>query len=270
MIPIAPDQVPTVIDRELRAVRRNRALLGLIVALAGVVVAVARLRGAGYIPLALDLVTVLEFLIPVIAFALGYRALLDDAVRGELDMLRTCPISRSTLVVGVFLGRAIGLLLGVVGSLLIAGAIVSVVGGPRSTVLATHAGADSPLLFLRFVVLSAVFALVALAVALAVSALAQSTRQALALAGTLLIALVVGVDLGVIGGLAGGVIPEGSLEPLLAVSPNSAYRGLVLETVVSPVSTGDVRAANPLASAVGLAIWLVGSLAVAIRTVWSS
>lgn len=264
-----PDQVLTVADRELRAVRRTVPLLALVGLLVAVVVGIARLRGAGYIPLALDLVTVLEFLVPVVAFALGYRSLLDDEVRGELDMLRTCPIGRGTLVVGVFLGRAIPLLVAVLGGLLVAGGVVSLVGGPSSTVLATHGGGDAPVLFLRFVVLSAVFSLVALAVALAISATAGSTRQALALAGGVLVALVFGFDIGVIGGLAGGALPESVIGWLMAMSPNSAYRGLVLETVVAPISTGEVKAARPLASALGLGGWLVGSLLVAVRSVWT-
>ena len=263
------DQLLTVVERELRSVRRNPALLALVGGLVLVVVGVARLRGAGYIPLALDLVTVLEFLLPVVAFALGYRSLLADRVRGELDMLRTYPIDRTTLVVGIFLGRAIPLLAGLIGSLVVAGVVVSMVGGPRSTVLATHTGGDAPVLFGRFIVLSAAFALVALAVALAISASAASARRALALAGGLLVALVIGFDLAVIGGLGGGLVPDPLLEWLIAVSPNSAYRGLVLETVVAPVSADGGATANPAASAIGLGAWLLGALGVAVRSVWS-
>ncbi|MDX1747434.1 MAG: ABC transporter permease subunit, partial [Halobacteriales archaeon] len=262
-------QLLTLVDRELRAVRRNAALIGLLLVLTVVVVGVARLRGAGYAPLALDLVTVLEYLVPVLAFALGYRALLDDDRRGELDMLRTYPIHRSTLVAGVVIGRAVPLLLTIVGALVIAGSIVSLVGGPTSTVLATHGGADAPVLFVRFIVLTTVFALVTLAIGVAVSAIAGSTRQALALAAGLLVALVVGLDLGIIGGLAGGVIPEPMLRWVVAISPNSAYRGLVLETVIAPVTTETVPSASLPASIIGLAGWFIGSLLVARRFVWS-
>lgn len=264
------DQLLTVVERELRSVRRNPALLALVGVLVLVVVGVARLRGAGYIPLALDLVTVLEFLLPVVAFALGYRALLADRVRGELDMLRTYPIDRTTLVLGVFLGRAVPLLAGLVGSLVLAGVVVSMVGGPRSTVLATHAGGGGPVLYVRFIVLSAVFALVALAAALAISASTGSPRRALAFAGGLLVALVIGFDLAVIGGLAGGVVPDPVLKWLVAASPNSAYRGLILETVVAPVSTDGGAPANPIASAIGLGAWLLGALGIAVRSVWTT
>ncbi|MFC7081679.1 hypothetical protein [Halorussus caseinilyticus] len=126
---------------------------------------------------------------------------------------------------------------------------------------------DSPLLYLRFVVLTAAFALVLMGAALAISTTAGTTRAGIVVAVALGVALVVGFDAGIVAGLAGGVVPEGALELVLALSPNSAFRGLVLETVVGGVESG-APAASPVASVLGLLLWLVGTLAVAVVTVW--
>ncbi|MEA5408555.1 hypothetical protein VB773_13910 [Haloarculaceae archaeon H-GB2-1] len=77
------------------------------------------------------------------------------------------------------------------------------------TVISAHATADSPTLYLRFVALSAAFALVSLAVALAVSTLVTSSRGALALGALAFLAFVIGLDLGVLAALGSGIVSEG-------------------------------------------------------------
>lgn len=262
-------RVAAVVDREVRTVARSRALWVLGLGFALVVVGLAWAGGpAGFVPVVLTLLTPLEVLVPALALAVGYRAVLGDAQRGELDVLRTYPLARRELVLGVFLGRGAALLVAVVGPLLVAGALAAVLGGAKSTVFATHGGADSVWLYLRFVVLTGGFALVALSVALVVSTAARSLRGAIALGAAAAVVLVVGLDLGVVAGLAGGVVPEGALPWLLSLSPNSAYRGLVLQTVVGAVGPTGVETAPLLANGFGLALWLVGALTLAGVTVW--
>jgi ABC-2 type transport system permease protein len=263
------DRLFAVTDREFQTVVRTRAYAVLGLGFFVLTVAIAWTSGAsGYAPLTLDLLTPTEVLVPALAFAFGYRSILGDEQRGELDVLRTYPLSRSGYVFGVYLGRATALLPVVLVPLLVAAVFPPLVGGVQSSVIASHAGADSVFLYLRFVVLTAVFTLVVLAAALAVSAGASSTRAALALGVTLLVALIVGLDLGIVAGLASGFVGEGTLVYTLAFSPNSAFRGLVLDTVVSAVTAPGVRAAAPLANLFGLLSWFVGALLVAIWTVW--
>ncbi|MFB6122813.1 MAG: ABC transporter permease [Haloferacaceae archaeon] len=267
--PLDTDQLFAVVGRELRTVVRTRAYAALAVGYAALVVALAVTGGAsGYLPLILDLLTYVEVLVPALAVAFGYRAVLGDARRGELDVLQTYPLSKTTFVLGVYLGRVTALLAVVLVPLLLVAALVPLVGGTQSSVLATHAGADSAFLYLRFLVLTALFSLVCLGVALAVSATADSVRAAVALGLGFLVVLVVGLDVGVVAALAAGVVGEGSLQWVLALSPNSAFRGLVLETVVGAVSSPSVRAAVPAANLVGLGIWLAGSLSLSIWAVW--
>jgi ABC-2 type transport system permease protein len=258
-----------VLDREFRTALRTRALLALSVGFLLVVVGLTATGGAtGYVPTTLNLLTPVEVLVPTLAFAFAYRAVLDDRESGELGMLRTYPLDRPTYVLGVFLGRAAALLSVVVGSLVVAGAMTATRGGPSNPVVATHAAGDSPLLYARFLVLSALFALVALAAAVAVSALAGSVRAALAMALGLVVVLVVGLDLGILAGLTGGVVGDGLLAWVVPLSPNSAYRGLVMGLVVGPVATPASTALAPVLNALGLLAWLFGSLAAGIAGVW--
>ena len=264
--PGASHIVGTIVRRELWTVVRTRTFLLLGFALTAVLVGVAALGGglrAGYVPTAVDLLTPLELLVPIVAVAFGYRAVLGDDQRGELDVLRTYPVSSWQIVGGIFLGRAAGLVAAVTLPLAFVGVAVALTETEASILYATHTGADSPLLYLRVIVLTILFALVVLAVAIAISAIASAARSALALAVVALIVLLVGADLALVYGLSSGLVGEDSLIHALALSPLSAYRGLVLETAVVVASGTGPQTAAPLSSLIGLAVWGLGSLAVA-------
>lgn len=245
--------------RELDTVVRTRSYLALSAAIAVGLAAIVNGTGAtagGYVPTVVDLLLPLELLVPAIAAVLGYRAFAGD--NDDLSVLRTYPVSTPVIALGVFMGRGAALL-GIVGvPLATVGALVAVTPSVESAVFATHSGVDSPLLFVRFATLTLVFGLVVLALALAVAAVARRSRTALALGLLLFVGVVAGADLFVLERLGG---PETSvaLEPLLAASPNSAYRGLVFETVVG-VATADAGFADPTASVLGLAVWIVVGL----------
>ncbi len=258
--------IESLVKRELSTAVRLRTYVGLWFGLVGVLLAIAWFGGGiqvGYVSTIIDLLTPLELLIPVLAFAFGYRAILDDERRGVLDVLRTYPLSPWQVVAGTYLGRAIGLVAVVVTALAFLVLPIFVTESYRPLFYATHTGADSPGLFVRFIVLTACFALVMLAVAVAVSALVGTARSALMTVGVVLFGLLFLADIALVFGLSRGLIEEGSLVSSLAISPLSAYRGLVLETTVATTAgTGPARA-SPLASVVGLAVWWGCSLAVA-------
>ncbi|MFC4248477.1 ABC transporter permease [Natribaculum luteum] len=256
----------TIVRRELQTVRRTRTFLLLGFALTVVLLGVAWVGGGvrgGYVPTAVDLLTPLELLIPIVAVAFGYRAVLADERRGELDVLRTYPVSSWQVVGGAYLGRAAGLVTAVAFPLVVVALAVALTGTEEVRIYATHAGADSPILFARVVVLTILFALVVLAVAIAISAVASTTRSALALAVVALVVVLVGADLAIVYGLASGFVGDSSLVYTLALSPISAYRGLVLETAVVVASGTGPRTAAPIASLLGLFLWAGVSLAVA-------
>ncbi|KAB1189035.1 MULTISPECIES: ABC transporter permease [Haloferax] len=260
------DALFSIAARELRTVVRTPAVLALSVVFGLTVVAVAAAgsgsRG-GYVPLVLDLTPFVEALVPLLAFALCYRAVLSDRQTGELDVLRTFDVSRPAYVGGVYLGRSLALVAVVFGSLLVAAATVPVLSPPKPTFLAVNAAADSPVAFLRFTVLAVVFALATAAVALAISAAARTTRQALAFAVGLLVVFIVGVDAAAVAGLASGTIGIDAVPFVLAASPNGAFRSLVFGVAVESGS-----GTTPLVALLGLGGWVVGALAVAVVTAW--
>ncbi|MHB9285766.1 ABC transporter permease [Halobacteriales archaeon Cl-PHB] len=264
-------QVRTVAQREFGTVLRTRLVVAFLLGYLGLVFGLAVLSATGtYLGLVLDLLTPLEALVPALGFAIGYRSILADRERGELDTLRTYPVSRSTYVAGVYLGRAVVVAGVVLVSLLGAAALVPLSGGKQISVIAAHATVDSPLLFLRYVVLTVGFGLVVLAVALLVSAAARSTRGGLALAAGAVLALVVGIDSALIAALTGGLVSAEGVTWLLAVSPNSAYRSLVFATTLEPIGASVPAGAGVAPSVLGLLLWgalaLVGAAVLAWRT----
>jgi ABC-type transport system involved in multi-copper enzyme maturation permease subunit len=256
----------TLLGRELRGGTRNKSYLVLALSVAAVAFGAA-IAGSGpevgYVPTIVDLLVPVEVLVPAVAFVAGYRAIVDDARRGELTVLATYPVPAWMYVGAVYLGR-LAVVLGVVLLPLgLVGVYVAVTASPDTTVFATHQGIDSPVLFVRFLALTGALAATTLAVALAVSAFAASRRRAIILGLVGLVVVVAGADLALFGSLSAGVVDEGILEVVLAVSPTSAYRGLVFETVVSVAFDGETGYVAPGAAVAGLLLWTAGSLAVA-------
>jgi ABC-type transport system involved in multi-copper enzyme maturation permease subunit len=250
--------------RELSTIARTRSYLllpvGLLVVFAGTIRAGGGLEG-GYIPTAVDLLLPLELLVPLVAVALGYRAFGGD--NDDRSVLLTYPVSKPALVGGVFVGRFVGLAAIVGAPLAAIGIVVSLIGGPESPVFAVHGGVDSPVLFVRFIALTVGFGAVVLAMAMAGSVLVRAGRAALAAAIVVLVAVVAGGDLLVLLGLASDALGEDLLGTALAVSPNAAYRGLVLDVVVG-VATDRGGAIDATAAVAGLAGWLLASLLVVV------
>lgn len=255
-------------QREFLTVLRTPTLLALAAGYVALVTGIAWLSVAGaYVTLALDLLTPVEVLTPVLAFAFGYRAILGDRESGELETLRTYPTSRADYVGGIYLGRAVAVLAVVLSGLAASAALVPLSTGRELSFTASHATVDSPALYLRFVALAAAFALVALAVAVLVSAAARSSRGGLALAAGAVIALVVGLDSAFAAALTGG-LPGGWLTALLALSPNSAFRALVFGLCLAPTGASIPEGPGVAVAAAGLAGWWLFALAAAAVTVW--
>ncbi|WP_115862468.1 ABC transporter permease [Halorussus litoreus] len=251
--------------RELRSVRRTPALHALIAGVAAAFTAFAWTAGAsdGYVPTVVALSTPAEVLVPVLGFALGYRVLLDDRRGGELAVLDTLPPSDASVVAGTALGRGVALAVGVAVALAPSLLLAWLAGGSGSALYAAQRGADSPLLFARFVALTTLFGLSVLSVALATSAVADRPRSAVALVAVVWVPVAVAADLGSLAALSGAVFGPDAVVALQAVSPASAYRGLVLETVLGAATGPSVRAGAPALDAASLLAWTVGGLALA-------
>jgi ABC-type transport system involved in multi-copper enzyme maturation permease subunit len=257
--------IQPIVGRELLTVFRSRVYVGLVAGITLVSFGMLFAGGGseiGYVPAAIDLLTPMELLVPVVAVALGYRTITDDAQSGELEVLGTYPVSAWTYVVGVYVGRALALAVALAVPLALVGFYLSTQSPADPPTLATHTGIDSPVLFVRFVALTIGYGLVTLAFALAASAIAWSRRTAIALVILLFGLVVVGIDIVLLRGFGVGWVGENQLTTALAASPASAYRGLVLETVLYVAFDRDSGYAAPIASVLGLVAWLFLSLAV--------
>lgn len=260
-----------VAQREFLTVLRTPTLLALAAGYVFLLTAVAWLSVAGtYVALVLDLLTPVEVLVPILAFAFGYRAILGDRESGELETVRTYPVSRVSYVGGVYLGRAVAVLAAVLSGLAVAALLVPFSSGRELSFTATHATVDSPVLYLRFVFLTAAFALVVLAAAILVSAAARSSRGGLALGVGAVVALLVGFDSAILTTLAGGFVSGDSLTALLALSPNSAFRSLVFVTTLAPTGASVPEGPAALVATVGLAGWAVVAITAATFVVWNA
>lgn len=261
--------VQAVVVRELVTVARSRSTVVLLVGVLAVVFGAVLAGGSqpDYLPTAVDLLLPMELVVPAVAVALGYRTIAADARRGELAVLRTYRLPAWGYVVGIYVARVLALLVIVGLPLALVGLYVASLSADTSSLLATHSGVDSPIIFLRFLVLTLLFGVVVLAMALAASTLARSRRSVVVAGVVLVLAVVIGIDLLVVRGFAGGQFAGERLTTLLALSPASAYRGLVFETVLMTATDRSGQQASTVLSLFGLAAWTVGSLAVATVTV---
>ena len=252
--------IDTVFRRELATVARTPGYaalaVGFGVALFGLV-AVGGGGATGFVPAIVDLLLPVEALVPAAAVVLGYRALLADGATGELAVIRTYPVGIASYVAGVLLARLVALAVVVGGPAALVGVYVGLTAAPDTGIFATHAGVDSPLLYVRF--LAFVFGLGAayLSVAAAVSAIASSRRSAIALGALVLGGGVLGGDLALLESLSAGTAAAATPD-LLALTPNGAFRGLVFEHVIGVAfapETDFVPTGRALASLGG---WTLG------------
>lgn len=259
-----------VAERELRTVTRTRTYGVLSIGFVTVLVGLALTGGvSGYLSTVLNLLTPLELLLPVLTATFGYRALIADRESGELDILRTFPLSRPAYVGGVLIGRLTVLLTVVLGTFVVLGVAVPLITPESSQFLRRQTTFDGLLLFVRFAVVTSLVTVVLLTIVTALSAVARRSNRSLALTGIVVIGLVVGLDLAIVTGSAAGFLPNKMLPWLLAVSPLSAYRTLVLGTVVEPAIETTLRAGSIGASLLSLSLWLLSAVGVAAAFVWT-
>lgn len=258
-------RVQAVVARELVTVVRSRSTVALFVGFVAVVFGVVFAGGSqtAYVPTAVDLLVPMELVVPAVAIALGYRTIAADEQRGELAVLRTYPLPAWGYVFGIYAARVVALVVLTGLPLAAVGLYVGVLDVESTSLLTTHSGVDSPVVFLRFLVLTLWFGVTVLAMAIAASTLARSRRTVIVAGVLLLLAVVVGFDLLVVRGFAGGQVAAEQLTTVLAFSPASAYRGLVFETVLMTATDRSGQQASAVLSAVGLLAWTVGSLVVA-------
>jgi Cu-processing system permease protein len=207
-----------------------------------------------------SLVSLVIYLIPLIALLLGFDAIVGERERGSLDLLLALPITRLELLLGKFLGLAGALTLSTVAGF----GLVAVLLFQQFS----YAGLYH---YLGFVVSSVLLGLAFLSLAMLLSVLARDRTRASGLAIALWFALVLVFDLLLLGLLvaSGGELGGDAFAYLLLLNPADIFR------ILNIFSLDDVRRLYGLASIVppalgqawlmggAMLVWIVGPLALA-------
>lgn len=180
-----------------------------------------------------SLVSLVIYLIPLIALVLGFDAIVGERERGSLDLLLSMPITRFELLLGKYLGLAGALAL----STLIGFGLVAVV-------LGSQMGLTALLQFVGFMLSSVLLgmAFLSLAVLLSVFAADRTRASGLAIAAWFFFVLI--FDLLLLGALVvtGGSYGGEIFPYLLLLNPAGVFR------VLNIFSLEDVRTMYGLAT----------------------
>ena len=198
-----------------------------------------------------SLVSLVIYLIPLIALLLGFDAVVGERERGSLDLLLSLPITRMELLLGKYLGLAAALTL----STLAGFALVAVLLYRQfSAVALFHYGG--------FMLSSVLLGLAFLSMAVCMSVLARERTRASGLAIALWFFFVLVFDLLLLGALVatGGQYGGDLFAYLLLLNPADVFR------ILNVFSLDDVRTLYGLTSVVPPALarpWLMGLVMVA-------
>lgn len=197
-----------------------------------------------------SLVSLVIYLIPLIALLLGFDAIVGERERGSLDLLLALPITRLELLLGKYLGLAAALALSTLaGFALVAG------------LLWQRFGVAGLYHYGGFVASSVLLGLAFLSLALLLSVLARDRTRASGLAIALWFALVLVFDLLLLGllvasgGELGGWLGGDAVAYLLLLNPADVFR------ILNVFSLDDMARLYGLASVVPPALgnpWLMG------------
>ncbi|MEW6707218.1 MAG: ABC transporter permease subunit [Pseudomonadota bacterium] len=207
-----------------------------------------------------SLVSLVIYLIPLIALLLGFDAIVGERERGSLDLLLAMPLTRLELLLGKYLGLAAALTLSTVAGFALVGVL-----------LWRQFGAPALLHYGGFVLSAVLLGLAFLSLALWVSVLARERTRASGLAIVLWFGFVLVFDLALLGLLVatGGQWSGDFAAWLLLANPADIFRILnvfSLEELRSSFGLSQLVPAafgSPLAMGGALVGWIVWPLAAA-------
>ncbi|SDN10587.1 Cu-processing system permease protein [Halogranum gelatinilyticum] len=253
----------TLAHREYRLAARSRWTLGLtlLFAVVSAVVAVAAGTGTAAERVGAAVVSLGElsvYLVPLAALTFGYASVVGPAERGTLDMLFALPVTRSRVVLGVFLGRAVAL-----------GAAIAVGFGVGGALLVRFASGAALVPYATLLFAALGVGLAALAVSVLVSTLASEKTHALGGVLLLWVWAVFAHDLLALVLVAVLDVPDAVLTALVLANPVDLFRVVVLASVGT--TGGGVSAAlatsslSPVLAATALLAWVLLPLTAAMR-----
>lgn len=251
----SPRQVATLAAKELRDRLRNRWVLAVALVFAVFSLLITYAGGAQQGAVGVrsleftitSLVSLVIYLVPLIALLLGFDAVVGERERGSLDLLLALPITRLELLLGKYLGLAGALALAMLGGLAVVG-----------VVLGRQFGSAGWFHYGGFVITSVLLGLAFLSLAVMLSVVARDRTRASGLAIALWFLFVLVFDLGLLGLLvASGGRWGGDVFPyLLLLNPADVFR------ILNVFSLDDMRRVFGLAAIVPPALaqaWLLGS-----------
>lgn len=198
-----------------------------------------------------SLVSLVIYLIPLIALLLGFDAIVGERERGSLDLLLAMPITRFELLIGKYLGLAVALTVSTVAGF-----------GLVALVLSTQLSLNGLYHFVGFTLSSVLLGWAFLSLAVMLSVFASDRARASGLAIAMWFFFVLVFDLLMLGVLVvTGGQHSGELFPyLLLLNPADVFR------VLNVFSLDDVRTLYGLASIVPPTLgnpWLMGGVMLA-------
>lgn len=208
-----------------------------------------------------SLVSLVIYLVPMIALLLGFDAIVGERERGSLELLLAHPLSGAELLLGKYLGLAAALTLSTLSGFALVGALLTQQFGVEAL---WHYGG--------FVLSSTGLGLAFLSLALLLSVLTRERTRASGLAIVLWFVFVLVFDLALLGTLvaSGGALAGDAVAWLLLANPADVFRILNLFSLEQAEGLFGLGALMPPAFAsplwMGLALlgWIVAPLAAAL------
>jgi Cu-processing system permease protein len=247
-------QILTVALKELRDRLRNRWVLAVALVFTVFALVIAYFGGAQQGAVGLrsieftitSLVSLVIYLIPLIALLLGFDAIVGERERGSLDLLLALPITRLELLLGKYLGLAAALSLSTLTGF-----------GLVAVALATQVGSDGLAAYAGFMASSVLLGLAFLSLAVMLSVFAADRTRASGMAIALWFFFVLVFDLLLLGLLvvSGGRVGSDWFPYTLLLNPADVFR------IMNVFSLDDVRSLYGLTSIVPHALakpWLMG------------
>ena len=215
-------QAFVVAETEYRLAVRNRWAIAMTVVFAAFALGLTTFSGAevspeGYERTVASLAVLAVYLVPLVALAFGYDAIVGRADSGWLQTLFALPVSRGWIALGTTLGRAV-----VLASALVIG--FGVAGG----FLLREFGLAGFETYVGFLLATVGLGLVFLAIGVALSALATEKAHALGLALLAWAWFVLLHDLLALGVISAASLTDDAVSALLLTNPAGVYRAIVL------------------------------------------
>ncbi len=265
---ISARPIAVIAIKEFRDRIRNRWVLAIAVVFAVFALLIAYFGGAqqgavgfrGLDVTIASLVSLVIYLVPLIALILGYDAIVGERERGSLDLLLSMPITRTELLLGKFFGLSAALAISTLVGFGLAGAWLAYQVSPAS--LVDYAG---------FVASAILMGMAFLSMAVSVSVVATDRTRASGAAIALWFFFVLVFDLLLLGTLvvSGGEFAGQFLPYLLLLNPADIFRILNIfsmeevKTMYGLATVFPEALANPWLLAGVTGVWILAPLGLA-------